>query len=125
MGGYEFILGDCTMKGSISLHGVTLLRMDRDTLHLLGRRHAVAVLSYLSGKTDGAILNDIDYDAVRSHPSARDIVKALKGAGLIERDGDLRYHISESGRGALAFAQAEAPQIVVPASKSRAISTGK
>lgn len=113
------------MKGSMSVRGVTLLRMDRDTLHLLGRRHAVAVLDYLSKKDDGAILNDIDYDVVRSHPSARDIVKALAGAGLIERDSDLKYHITEKGRGALAFAQTDAPQVVVPAPKARVVSSGK
>lgn len=113
------------MKGSMSVRGVTLLRMDRDTLHLLGRLHAVPVLRYLAGKPEGAILNDIDYEAVRSHPSAREIVRALSGPGLIERDSDLRYHITEKGRGALAFAESDAPQVVVPAAKPRTASSGK
>lgn len=111
------------MKGSISVRGVTLLRMDRDTLHLLGRLHSVPVLRYLAGKSGGAILNDIDYDVVRSHPSAREIVKALAEAGLIERDSDLKYHITEKGRGSLAFAESDSPQIVVPPAKDRGTST--
>ena len=111
------------MKGSILVRGVTLLRMDRDTLHLLGRLHAVPVLSYLAGEPGGAILNNIDYGVVRSHPSAREIVKALAGADLIKRDSELKYHITEKGRAALAFAQSDAPQVVVPPVKDRNIST--
>lgn len=99
--------------------------MDRDTLHLLGRLHSVPVLRYLAGKPGGAILNDIDYDVVQSHPSAREIVKALSGAALIERDSDLKYHITEKGRGALAFAESDTPQVVVPSPKDRSNSTRK
>lgn len=113
------------MKGGILVRGATLLRMDRDTLHLLGRLHAVPVLRYLAGNPGGAILNDIDYDVVRSHPSAREIVKALAGAALIERDSDLKYHITEKGRSALSFAESDAPQVVVPPPKDRGNSTRK
>ncbi len=76
--------------------------IDQRLFRLLGRKHALPVLQWLLGRTAAASLTEIDYAVVRSHPSARAIMRALEDAGLVTRFEDKRYSLSEAGRVTLA-----------------------
>ncbi len=78
-----------------------------DTFRLLGRKHSVSVLRWLSDHKEGSILHDIDYEMVKSQASARNIMLALVEAGWVHRDEEKRYHLTEDGGAALDLAKSE------------------
>ncbi len=81
----------------------TLGSLDQGLLHVLGRKHSIAVLDWLQSHPGGSSQKEIDYGVVKSHPSTKSTMTCLEEAGLALRDSNKRYFLSEKGQAALAM----------------------
>jgi predicted transcriptional regulator len=96
-----------SMKVDTPTFPPSVVTLNREVLHLLGRKHAVAVLRWLVDRPGGSTLTEIDYGVVHSHPSTRSIMDALLKADFVERDSNKRFAVTNRGRGALSVIQGE------------------
>lgn len=82
-----------------------MLMLDQATLHLLGRKHALETLRWLTEHPAGCTLTEIDYGVIRSHPSTRSIVEALHKFGLVKRDENKKFTLTQRGTDLLRLIQ--------------------